>query len=747
MSVQQVKEISIYDTIHDFRSLGDNEYYTRYIQQELANLYITNKLAASHVEDALTVKFELSMEAKKDFVDYAVQNSRASTKYFTRVDDFDNEVFKTWMGTIILMNTNKIDFVTDTTLMSYRTGCSIRVNTHNQQKNGRFITNSSTIYDRGNSIAAADNTCVFMLTNDEVQITKEQGHLFEIDYIKVNNNTVKYKIPTESKEVTIDLSEYIQRDSDSKQFKLPLYQAVISYLRDRKQSALYNLLKLLEDRYNIPKDFMDRVRNRDEYTRISLSRMLFDFKRAGDHLQVKSCAGKGRVFISNDRMSILLSALAGIPTIRTTKDPNHTRVLYFYNLSLTNDKEFQQLLNKNMKFAISQSLDQFHAFNQQVDVIYPVLLPHRQFITSLVSRLFKLASSKVTRLGERSQSSRRTEIKYVYEYDCYYKWVVAYYFFAYLLFITNLGASRQFDALVQQLSATFDPRIDENSAETKVVLTSILDVLNKNKFYEALNLSDLTSPDQMMQELLRMFGSANDHESITDSVSQLLTKSYMNVIKGYADANTMIGNVWGKTAAKYTTEVDISGHGTMNAKLACVTPKVATNIANLQNVFKKDIINTIVNNNIPWKFVTDIEQVEVDTNTVIQPSAEASFTRRTRRRQDGGGFGASQVAQRTMAKQGQTAVGLRTRVHDVMSKNPIAHFKANSRIVGTMAPSKILEYDPAPSAQKIVVKNTYYNQARLTDDALIQVIIMFFLQTVPSLTEMIIDNEVNRHLG
>lgn len=754
-TVSKIKEVSVYDTMHDFRSLGDNDYYTSYIHEELSKLdksASTKKVAASHVEDTLTQKFGFSM-TPSNFVDYTAKIASKAIpldkqkKYFTRVKDMDNEIFKTWMGTIILMNTKQIDFVTDTTLMSYETGCSIRINTHNNYKKGRFITNSSTIYDRGNYVAAADNKpdCVLMLKNDEVQITKAQGHLFEIDYIKVNNNIVKYKIPEYTKEIQIDLSEYIKRESET-QFKLPLYKAVITYMR-RKTNVLNNLLVLLQKRYNIPSAFMQRVRNRDERARISLARMLFDFKRAGDHLQVKSCAGKGRVFISNDRMSILLSSLAGIPTIRTTKDTDHTRVVYFYNLSLTNDKEFQKLLNKNIKSAIADCIVHLNKFNQSIATIHSVFLPYYQWITTLTERLFNLVSSSVSRLNERSQTGRRTEMKYVFEYDCYYKWVVAYYFFSFLKFIVELGGSRNFDKVVQLINNSFNPSIDESNPKTKQILSGILDVINKNKFYDVINLDAMTSPGEMIQDVHHLFQNVDDVASITDSITHLLKKPYIHVIIGHNDVQTLFDTVWGKTQAKYVTDVKVDYQGytisQLKAKLVCVTPKVASYISTAQSVFKKDITNEIVNNNIPWKLVSEIEHVEVDTDFVVQSSDGKTVTKRARRRQDGG----TTHLQSSAARERLHTTSVRPTGNHVEANSRVSHFKATTNHAPQLVQNVTSVYqNPVPTTHSITVKRTAFQEAYNTDDQLTQVIVMFFLQTVPSLTEMIVNSEVGEIL-
>lgn len=723
-SVKSIKEISIYDTIHDFKQLKDNVYYTTYIQSELDNLKLP-LLPASQVEDALTAKNHFDTDF---YVDYKQKQLSVAQQFYTRVSDLDDDHFKTWMGTIILLNTKTIDFITDTTLLSYDTGCSIHV----QHRKGRFITNSSTVYDRGNKVAAVETKpdCVHMEHSDVVELTKLQGHLFEIDTIKVADNYVVYRIPGHAKDIRIDLMKYVERDSNDL-FKLSLYKAVISCLKTSGKTTanLHKLLDLLQARYNIPDVLIRRVRDRNEDARIQLTRMLFDFKRAGDHLQVKSCAGKPRVFISNDRMSILLSAMSGIPTIRTTKDVNHNRVLYFYNLKLTNAKEFERMLMDNMKGTILECNKQLVAFKKEHARLYADLKAHYSWLTEMVNSYSFLISTTIVHSDMRNRP-RRQEARYIWEYECYHRWVVAYYFFSFLKFLVDTDI----DSIIIR---------DVHSHLTKDALGHILDEIIVNKYYDIMDLRAITSVQHMIAELKQFQTNAEvkDIRFWTEFAVNIMKKPYINLIVGMEHVNAMFNELWENKSRTIQVNAIIQDGiaGTLKTRTECVTPTVAAHVTNVQALLTKTLAIKAVGNNIPVRFASEVEAVEFNEDAITHP--EEPLTRVSKRRRLEGGTGPT-LASRQIRK--DTGYTIASRVQASATPNrDLSHFKSrlNTRVVSPQSRLTMRDTSTRPSPQGFITKETAYADDSYFTDRLIEVIITFFIKTVPSLSDMIVRGE------
>ena len=721
--------------MHDFKSLSDNFYYTDYIELELANLGIKNRIPVSHVEDRLLEKNGLLLNDKSDFVDYRhKKHVSARSSYLTKVADFNDEVFKTWLGTIILMNTNTIDFVTDTTLMSYDTGCSIRVaTTSHHARRGRFITNGSTVYDRGNRVSAAEDrpNCVVMKKDDTIILRKSEGNLFELDMLAVTGEHFIYGF-REHPRVVVKLDEYVERESDDL-FKLPLYKAVLNYLKERKTNVLGNLLNVLQARYNIPDTFMALVKNRNESVRISLARMLFDFKRAGDHLQVKSCNRNGRVFISNDRMSTLLAALINVPTVRTTKDPDHTRVLHIYNLNLVDDKQFEELLIQNMRDSLKTLVRQTNAFGAQVAAIQPALQPYKTIIQNMIIRTTRLLSLGIVRANERGAERRRqTTAQTVFEYECYYQWAAVHYLLTYAMMVTQLPAE-----------GLMKPNVFNVDVTTRDELTKELNTANVMKFHEAIDPSAITNPSELLRDIERAHSQPDPIKALFDAAF-VQPKPYVKLIVGVEDMLTLFQKVWTTHHADVLLGADKTP---LRTRIVAVTPKVASYLDKVHKSFNTIMSNLIMGFNqtrIPKKFKESPAVMIVNPEAVTQPDAPILSTehRKRARTQLGGAPGAT-AARDTVSMRGHVgalpATAARTHAH-VM---PHHHVETAKKHDATAAKGPRSHRPSGPAAaNKVIVPITAFQEQEWQDHKLIQVIIAFFLQTDLALTEYIVNAEI-----
>lgn len=748
VTVAKIQEISIYDTIHDFDSLGNNKYYQNFVQTKLSQLGGLKRQNKSTVEKYVTQRYGITMK-KTNFVNFEDEHALASKnhiqnkKFFTRVNDFDNEKFKTWMGTIILKTTGKIDFVTDTTLLSYNMGCSIKAASHN----GRFITNSSTIYDRGKGVIPRKN-CVIMELDDSVEITKTQGHLFALESISSSNNTVQYKIPGYNK-VNIDLTDYIKRDDTSK-YKLSLYNAIVEYLHNGNTSTLTELLNQLQTRYNMPSDFIHRVKHKDKTSRELLVGILFDLKRAGDHMQVKSCDGNGRVFISNDRMSVVLATYCGVPTIRTKKFTDNTKEVEFYNMQFHDETELVRDLNKNMKLTIDQHTLDLMQFEMTLNFLDKDKLFSCELWINKMVHIYRILVMSNVSYGDNHNE--------VYQYECYYIWVVLYYFFSYLKHILSLKRS---NSIKNQLDAITELKIytlDDSHRSTYQTLVSIVDnILDKVKFWTVMNLESLLNNIDELKNMEKNMHQGDDIQQLTVRNFDLFAKSNCrNLIVGMEVIQHMWQDMWqGSLLMKrrHLVEVDVIHPLGMQAKMKthriCVNPNTVSYFIDVQNIFKRTIVTTIVDNQIPLQFqhelkVLDVNEVIViaddeEHEVIVISDSEDDMPKRKKRTIGGGG-----VDQRTLTKNASATTS--ASIAD-MRMLPGTHTRSHFR--SSVAPKPVSRQSvlvPKPSTrptipQLPVVRTTTFEQHD-DDKALIQVIIMFFLKTTPWLREQIIMSKV-----
>jgi hypothetical protein len=207
-------------------------------------------------------------------------------------------------------------------------------------------------------------------------LTKSKGNLFGLNSISVgknaNNETHFSYSYNNFPETTIKIKDFIkyqneaQNDPNNKNRNKNFFIKTIDLLPAASNTSNKKTKKgggggtkraadsnKLETVFNILKNvYKLDVSNFDFSSKISIFKfmsILFDFKRAGDQLQVMSAKKNKNVFISNDKISIAYATLSGIPCIKTsafgakTGTDHRKRKLVFYNFD--KDKIVREVLN------------------------------------------------------------------------------------------------------------------------------------------------------------------------------------------------------------------------------------------------------------------------------------------------------------------------------------------------------------------------------------------------------------------
>jgi hypothetical protein len=522
---QQIKLVSVCDTIHDFGDLKGNLYFDKF-RNELSTINGV-KIPTANVEDKLLDMFHMS---DKDVHPYNYRTGGdvnvAMKDFFVDVQNVNDDVFKVWLGTVLLQNNETIDFVTDTTILPQEVVCDISV--HNNK--GRFLVNEATFYDRGTASKLKSGCVDFQHMN--ATLSKKNGHLTELNFISTffaeeeedpqNTETSAARLLSNAdmerrigiaynydvlgkRDYTgkVYLRKYVHKYRQADAKKLTFYKDIIKAFVLKKfkpggkggnsAGVLRKLLKDLQTIYRIDSTLVDQVEKGDKDSAEKLARILFDFKRAGDHLQVKSCepaAGQVRktTFISNDRMSVILANILKLPVIRTTttserQEEHRTRRLYFYNMSL--GAKFTKLLNKNMSDNFAANLRRTQQFFDALDRLDLGVVEQRAMeLASMKTYLDALLNTMVSaapRIGR--GAGLNLDIKNVYQ--CRLYWIIADYFVSGVLKLLLLkkGVLEQKQELMG-LQQKHEAIVDLEDEATTVKLKELVHELERFKWWD-----------------------------------------------------------------------------------------------------------------------------------------------------------------------------------------------------------------------------------------------------------------------
>ena len=288
---------------------------------------------------------------------------------------------------IAFTNSPKIKFITDAGAnLNTDTLCKTTMNKSNPIK-GKVIVSEATYYDTGTKKDIKD--CV-MQRLIPVQLTKTGGNLFGLDKLSLKTEAtqselskdnllldrmfIKYKHDKIHEEENILMESFItnqgKKSSESKHRNKNFFKDIISMITEpddtsqhttkrqrrgggpkRPAGAMSSLLRTLQKVYHLDfEQFNNNITNIYQFMSI-----LFDFKRAGDQLQIKSCQKNKCVFVSNDKVSIAYAYASKVPCIKTSligkkddKTGHRKRKVIFYGFKKADIQS--KLLNPDVMY-------------------------------------------------------------------------------------------------------------------------------------------------------------------------------------------------------------------------------------------------------------------------------------------------------------------------------------------------------------------------------------------------------------
>lgn len=350
-----ITKLSVLDTIHDFgKECHKIRYYNDFLRSQREN-------HVSNPETVVDEKFEMNI-ARDEVINFEtldISNILETDKFCLLIQDVNNEAFKLFLGTLISQNEGgRIQMITDTTNLSQNTFCSIQID----DIKGAIIVTDATKFDRGRA-QAIDNICVqertieVSLNGDS--LNKDQRNLFALKVIKTYPNQIEYSIREFTHQINLD--EYINRRPS----KLPFY---IQLIRSLNQGSFKKTSRLLE-RLLGDLDILYGLKQGQHYqSKQELANILFDLKRSGDQLQVKTAKLSNTVFVSNDRISASYAKAIGVPTIRTTlqegEGPHRLRKYYFYNFKVEQQDSYIERTKKLIINKINEIMNNIESFRE-----------------------------------------------------------------------------------------------------------------------------------------------------------------------------------------------------------------------------------------------------------------------------------------------------------------------------------------------------------------------------------------------
>lgn len=384
-----IKKISIADSVHDFgkeliesfidSNNDNNQSYRDNMEEQLLN-DITGFNEYDHVDfNNLRNKIEHTAAGIEGKISFAV-----------KVDDINNPTILNFISLIVRSHSHNRLLTADVNNIPQNTLCSI--NQDNSSDGIFYSLTNSTIYDRGYDIVPEEN-CLLPF-NNTARLSKNDNNLFGLEYIETGYDDVllQYEylqnsnIP--SNKITIYKDRFIQLQSAEEGKFLTLFKRIIEEFkkvnkrqrtnvrgggkRGRSNDNDISLLQLLihlqntykiniMKMYNKPDRYLDEqsieeiIKGADHSNMIKI---LLDFKRAGDQLQVKTSQDLNSVFISNDRLAIAYAYEIGVPSIKTSHSTNldgtKGKKLCFYGFKKTeiinaiDDVSYYQKIHNNL---------------------------------------------------------------------------------------------------------------------------------------------------------------------------------------------------------------------------------------------------------------------------------------------------------------------------------------------------------------------------------------------------------------
>ena len=351
---EKIKHISVCDTIHDFGkgtgTINSNSFFRSFVRKYFGSNYFSNKRQKTNnpVKENSSIENHifkyLNIQESKDYkYVHEIDEVDIKDKSFTiRTDDIREDDFRLFISSVCkttTFNGDKLEFILDANILPREAICELK---KIQQTN--ILISEATIYDRRLESSSCNKN-----KSIEAVLQKKYGNLFGLEHIKVfqkdgkNMLEYSYQIKENKKNQnlkinTFDINEYTFIQSKMETKYKNLIARIIkdmssdtgrnyensdksmhrkSKLQANTESFETNMEPFANDIKKVNGLDYEDFKNLDNGEQILVS-CLFDFKRAGDQLQVESCKNEKKVFISGDRVAIAYAYQINVPCIKVS---------------------------------------------------------------------------------------------------------------------------------------------------------------------------------------------------------------------------------------------------------------------------------------------------------------------------------------------------------------------------------------------------------------------------------------------
>lgn len=579
---ETIRMISVADTVHDFGDLHENRYYKNFLDRTKDYMTALSKTVTKTTVEEVILK-RLNIYDKDEMYD-TVSFSELNDKHIKRVfsiitDNVDDIIFKYLLGSISISHNgfkgSRIDYVADVNLLSNKTICSIEINQGPEKKvKGSYVISGSTYYDRGTNIA--EEECGNKKSVN-VELGSEHGNLFGLNFIRIvsenKNDFIKYQYDDSNNnkvDVSIGMEEYIERQGDSSTRGISFFRNLILGLKNGKgiigggikrkanneempenkkrktNLSLTDLLELLNYVYNLDyKKFfkIEKGKITDPFYIDKFVKILFDFKRAGDQLQVITAINNKSVFVSNDRLSVAFACAKGIPCIKTAIDgakednKSRRRKITFYNF----DKDMV------MKNVFQNESYYKNACRQIIDLISKTVPFIKDgFGATMKTRLLKRIEEyqnviDINPIPRISDTRYEVKIKYIYVFNA----IIAIIKIVYI-YLSVLSEKEKTIRKIHEYQMTYDRTNNDDmkgllsilSKDPQIKILLFLKIKENKKFYTHILdfLKEDVEPDRDLKNyIIYMPTRKNKGDSVNDLITKFDGQVDNPLISAYID--------------------------------------------------------------------------------------------------------------------------------------------------------------------------------------------------------------------
>lgn len=588
MSAFDKLEITIADRLHDFTdkermpSTANKQNIVKYIQKLLIDLLndkikeiknIRSRTFAETVsnltEDKIVENYYENINNKgstiqtidelynKPITEFLYSNTNSITD--SRPLIFPKNLFKYAPQWLHSLYGGRKSFMMDVTLLTEKDICT----GIQSSQNNLILKSIATEYDRNVENKTILNcSSVYSPDQGTTLLTKTENELLGFDSIHyINDKKLEWKMKDEKGIIHIDNLTSIKmagskKDADDSSMSLPLFLTFIekllnTYVQDSNKKNNFKILDAkIKQLYGLSFEKFG-----EDYDRYVLC--LTDLKSMGDLLQVKMAQLSNSIFVSNDRVTCLMSSICyNNPTIRTRKtkpsgrdNPSVRELLIFDESNALNMEAVKETLEKaNKKRKIQE------AETKQKKIEFIQLLKTEQFLNdSYIEALESQKEQAIIKAEQiktaieiakkadltQTRKRKRDENIYYFNYDIYQYQVILILlnysigFITLMIYISKLDNEsipsfvETSDNIINYNTIYFDEEVEE------ILKTRSLEDTTENKKKLRADLQTTFLSTYISQNLfrdIRYLNSIFKEEEITDITNERLEKDLVDDI-------------------------------------------------------------------------------------------------------------------------------------------------------------------------------------------------------------------------